>query len=511
MKRSLPWRPLLAGCLVLCASLSQTLPVACAVEPAADTRASTADRVPSRSGRMRFERDEESTSPSPSVRLASGLEEPVPPPIPDSFSSERFPASTQNGEVVAEELIVSSQPVSDQSLTLAELEELAEQGNPTLAEAAARVDALRGKWVQVGLPPNTVLGYSGQQLGSGGEAEQQGMVIGQQFVRGGKLRLNRAVASQEVRKAETQFAAQRQRVLTDVRLAYYEVLIAQRRLQVARELASIADQAVKTAEALLGAREVSQVDVMRARVEWQSAELLLKNAENQKSAAWQRLAAVVGTPGLENRELVGDLEESLRSVDPDEIRARLLADSPQVAAAELEVERARWQLRRQRAEPIPNVDVEAVGQTDNATNSANANLVVTMPLPWLDRNQGAIRQAYSDLLAAERATGRVRLSLQKQLATVFQAYANARNQVEDYSKANGILENSRSTLEFVQKGYRAGEIGYLDLLTAQRTYAETNLAYLDSLGSLRAALVELEGLLLRDSLEEDRSGVSVPD
>jgi len=29
--------------------------------------------------------------------------------------------------------------------------------------------------------------------------------------------------------------------------------------------------------------------------------------------------------------------------------------------------------------------------------------------------------------------------------------------------------------------------------------------------SLRAALVELEGLLLRDSLEEDRSGVSVPD
>ena len=54
--------------------------------------------------------------------------------------------------------------------------------------------------------------------------------------------------------------------------------------------------------------------------------------------------------------------------------------------------------------------------------------------------------------------------------------------------------------EFVKKGYEGGEIAYLDLLTAQTTYSQTNLAYIEAVGELWAAIVEIEGLLLKDSL-----------
>ena len=63
-----------------------------------------------------------------------------------------------------------------------------------------------------------------------------------------------------------------------------------------------------------------------------------------------------------------------------------------------------------------------------------------------------------------------------------------------------ILPRAQQTFDLVRHGYSQGEVGYLDLLTAQRTYAQTNLAYLDALNSLWQSLAKIDGLLLSDSL-----------
>lgn len=402
--------------------------------------------------------------------------------------------------VVVPEPLDAVGPDSPTALTLEQLEEMAITANPALAEAQALVDAARGKWVQVGLPPNTVLGYSGQQIGSHGQAEQQGVYIQQEIVRGGKLRLDRAIAAQEIEQAEQILAMQQQRVLTDVRLGFYDVLIAQRRLETTQQLLEIANQGSTTVDALFNAKEVGKADVMRARIESQSVGLLHMNARNLFTAAWSRLAAVLGNPHIEPTPLVGDLESVTRSIDAEESLQRLFAESPEMAVLLTEVDRARWVVDRAHAEPVPNVDVQAVIQSDNGTGSSNANLQVSMPIPWLDRNQGGIQQAHAELVAAERAVGRLELSLQQRLAGVYQRYASARNQVQEYSKPEGILPNSKSTLELIRQGYQGDENSYLDLLTAQRTYSQTNLAYVEALGELWAATLEIEGLLLKDSL-----------
>ena len=80
----------------------------------------------------------------------------------------------------------------------------------------------------------------------------------------------------------------------------------------------------------------------------------------------------------------------------------------------------------------------------------------------------------------------------------FQQYLDARIRAERY--ATEILPRARQTNELVQRGYRLGEIGYLDLLTAQRTYSQTNFAYLDALSALWVSWTEIDGLLLSQSL-----------
>src|SRR4051812_2410565 len=128
-------------------------------------------------------------------------------------------------------------------MTLEDLEQIALINNPSLARAQALVASARGNWVQVGLPPNFSWGYLGQQLGSGNIASQHAFLVDGELVTGGKLRWNRAIADQEILRAEQNMFAQQQRVLTDVRVAFFEALLAQRNLELAQTLLKIAGEA----------------------------------------------------------------------------------------------------------------------------------------------------------------------------------------------------------------------------------------------------------------------------
>ena len=101
--------------------------------------------------------------------------------------------------------------------TLAEMERIAMANNPTLTQATMRVQALQGKQVQVGLYPNPVVGYIGDEMGNEGTAGQQGGFVRQEIVTAGKLRLDRAVAGHEISQAEFALQSQLCRVLNDVR------------------------------------------------------------------------------------------------------------------------------------------------------------------------------------------------------------------------------------------------------------------------------------------------------
>jgi outer membrane protein TolC len=225
-------------------------------------------------------------------------------------------------------------------MTLAELEEIATACNPTLAQAAARIQALQGTQLQAGLYPNPVIGYVGEEMGAEGSAGQQGAFFGQTIVTAGKLGLNRAVVGHEIQQARRAWEVQLHRVLNDVRSRACEVLVAQRMIRLEEQLLRIGEVGVKTTEELLKAGEVGRVDVLLSRIEANSARLQLDNARNQYLAAWRRLTAVVGVPDMEPMPLVDELERDLPELSWEASFARLIAESPELAQARAGVQRA---------------------------------------------------------------------------------------------------------------------------------------------------------------------------
>jgi cobalt-zinc-cadmium efflux system outer membrane protein len=390
---------------------------------------------------------------------------------------------------------ISSTPDGD--LSLGQLEEMAIAGNPAIAQADARIRALRGRWVQVGLPPNPSAGYLASEIGNEHRAGQQGGYVGQELITGGKLGLNRAVVSQEIQQAEQQLAAMQLRVRTDVRKTYYSALVAQRRADLSSELARVAAEAAASSQDLLKAQEIPRAGLLQSQVEQQNASILVLTAQNEQQAAWRRLSAVVGND-LTMRRLNGDVTQLPDLLDWNDQLMRIIGTSPERAAAMAAVSRAQVALQRARVEPVPDITTQFSVQRDNATEDTIVGVQMGIPLPIWNRNQGGIGQAEAEVVQARRNADRVELNLKQRLSVAFQEYSTARSQALTYSTQ--ILPRAKETFDLVQRGYRLGEVGYLDLLNAQRTYSQTNLAYLDSLAALWRSWADIEGLLLSDSL-----------
>src|SRR5690606_4436275 len=98
-----------------------------------------------------------------------------------------------------------------------QLEQIALENNPTLAQSQAHVSAGHGRELQAGLYPNPTLGYLGSEIGNDGRAGQQGAYFEQEFVRGGKLGLSQDVVAQDINRLGWEYETQRYRVLTSVR------------------------------------------------------------------------------------------------------------------------------------------------------------------------------------------------------------------------------------------------------------------------------------------------------
>src|SRR4029453_17356344 len=103
----------------------------------------------------------------------------------------------------------------------------------------------RGRWVQAGLYPNPRAGYMADEIGNGGRAGMQGFAISQEIVRGGKLALDRGAMSQEIVRTQQEFESQRLRVLTDVQMQFYNLLVAQRAMELSDELVALGERGLK--------------------------------------------------------------------------------------------------------------------------------------------------------------------------------------------------------------------------------------------------------------------------
>jgi cobalt-zinc-cadmium efflux system outer membrane protein len=407
---------------------------------------------------------------------------------------------------IADEAGAQSAAPAVKFLGLEELERVALAHNPTVAQADAIVRSVLGRKRQASFYPNPIVGFSADDIKARAPSQSKYFFWAQQtVVTGDKRKLLQAAVAQEQVHAETEKGMQRQAVLNAVKLLYYEALGAWRTVEVRRDLARLAREAVEISEQLFNIGQADRPDVLEVQIEAERAEVEVSRAENDLGRVWQELAAVVGQPELPLTPLAGDLEAELPGVDEAAARAQILKESPELRIARTRISHSEALLARSRADRIPNFFIRG-GAGYNFERFDSSRDVgpefffeLGIPLPIFDTNAGNIAQAEAQLRLAREEARRVELTLFDRLGTVVRNYRDARRSVERYQQR--ILGQAQQSYDLYLQRFRDMAASYPQVLIAQRTLSQVRAEYVRALVELWQAAVLLQGQLVRGALE----------
>ncbi len=422
--------------------------------------------------------------------------------------------------VSAAQTSASGQASASASLRLEDIERIALEKNPTLAQAEAAIRSAQGRRRQAGAYPNPTISVTGDEISrgpviSGGE---YGLIVQQDIVLGGKLGLNKRIAEQEIVKAEAQAEAQKLKVLNAVRALFYQALAVQRKLEVRTRLAALVQEAVVTSGQLRNVGQADLPDVLEIEIDQQNAELAVIGARNEQGQIWSQLAAATGDGSLAMQPLAGDLEQ-IPALDLKSVTETLLRDSPEVKAANADFGRAEFAVRRAQRQSIPDLQIQAGAHYNRERLEAGPRAIgrqgsfaVGVEIPLFNRNQGNVEAARGDLIRAQHEIERVQLSLRSRLAAAFRNYQDTRNIVERYR--NEMLPRARRAYDLYLSGFRQMASAYPQALIAQRTLLQLQEDYDNALIGMWRRAVDIQSLLLEGGLSapalgSDNSGVGI--
>lgn len=392
-------------------------------------------------------------------------------------------------------------------LSLASLEQMASESNPTLRQAEVEIRAAKARQLQSGLYPNPTVGYVGDEIRGGLiGGGKQGFFISQPIVTARKLGKSRKILGEEVRLSEVEAEEQKMRVQNAVRIAFYRVLAAQEMLETKRDLARIEQDNAETERRLMNTGQVDESELLQAEVDARRMQMAVRMQEKTLREEWRALAAIIGRPDMPLQTVGESLDAGLPQLSEEQIVETIATESPAVRIAAISVSRAQAVLTRAKAEPVPDLQLRAgavysgerIGGANKKTGWEElAEVGVTIPI-W-NRNQGNIAAAREEIERAQKEEKRVALTLRERAAAMLDQYANARVMADEYRE--GILPRATKAYALTVDKYGKMLASYPVVLASQRKLYEMQLEYIAALENVWTTGIALQGYLLTDGLE----------
>jgi cobalt-zinc-cadmium efflux system outer membrane protein len=383
-------------------------------------------------------------------------------------------------------LAAFGQSVDLTALTLTQAEELLQERNRELQVARRALEVAGANTLTAGARPNPTLSLGvstinpTQGVGAGPLRDKiidSSVRIDQVIERGDRRELRLAGAkSLESASTEDLSEAQRQQRLA-LRNAYYDLLFAQDKVDIARDTIALFEGSVRAAELRLKAGDIAMADVARLRVDALRAQNDARAAEADQRRAQLALAYMIGAEGRAIGIRAADPWPSIYSGRPGGPVDELIERRPDVRAAINRLRAA--QSARELARSLRTRDVSVGVSYDhypvnpgyaNGSGAGTGNsfgVFMSVPIFVGYYYEGEIRRSEVDFDAATEGLDRVRAQARTEIARAFSDLQAAAERLQRYDES--LLIEAKRAADSAEFAYKNGAIGVMDLLDARRT------------------------------------------
>jgi cobalt-zinc-cadmium efflux system outer membrane protein len=288
-----------------------------------------------------------------------------------------------------------------------------------------------------------------------------------------------------------------------VRQAVLDMALEQAQLAVVRELAESAERTRALDERRFRSGAISEAELARADVAALQAEHVVAQAEEALLAGTLQLAFLLGVreppPAFSVDSTLFDRALPPVDLSADTLLRRALAERPDLLAADAQERRAGAALELVRRQRIPDVALSVQyaqeGSGQNALQPPTVTFGVQVPLPIFNRLAGEIARAEADLRVQRTAREKLRAQTVSEVLQASGAVDKSRRRVE--SLRGRLLERARRVRDLVRVQYEKGAASLLELLDAERTWAQTRADYLKDVHDFWLALFRLDAVVGR--------------
>jgi outer membrane protein len=302
----------------------------------------------------------------------------------------------------------------------------------------------------------------------------------------------RAAAELGVEEAEADVALQ-------VRSAYFQTVLADEMIGIAREAYALADEVLRQVELFRAQGTASEFDVLRARVERDNLEPGIVEATNARRLAELNLKRLAGIPADQPIDPVTPLEPLVDEVDRERLVAAVL-DRAAIRALDEQIAAREGAVRIARADRLPTVGMAAnfayqafpsqIAPIDTEWRRDWA-LTFQASIPLFDgfRTRGQIDQAQSELRLTQLQRSQVVRGLELELEQALGEFDAARAQIE---ARRATVGEARRTLELAELRFRSGLATQLDISNARLLLEQARVNEAQALFNYVNALARLE-------------------
>ncbi len=388
-------------------------------------------------------------------------------------------------------LAVAGEPGSTH--TLGTVLELALAHNPAMAGAQGTMSQSRGQQVAAGAYLNpSISGVAGRGAirdpSNGVKVTERTVTVEQPLEWRGKRRARQQAADAGAAGASAAMEETRLNVIAEAKIAFYQVLLAQRDVELAGQHLTMVEEVLRTVKARAAAGDATVFETMKATVEVQKAKKEVARAQNALVVVRAKLDMV--TSGMLGNQfsLQGDFESVRQGLDLDVLAARAMEQHPTLRRLSKLVEQAQFSATFERESRVPNVTVQGSYHREAGDESVTAGLSVPLPL-WYQR-QGEIESALGARHRAEAERLRAQNEITQAITQHVQDVRTANEQLHVFE--TGLLKQAEQTLRVARVSFQQGAASLLDLLDSQRVYRQTVLEYVQARADLSIALARLE-------------------
>ena len=395
------------------------------------------------------------------------------------------------------ELIALPQPLSVESLD--ELEAAAVANNPTLRRMQHEAAA---EWAKTGyvskLPDPTVSSmFFAPPMNFEPDRQVAEIQVMQMIPWLGRLKAEAQRAHMEALVAETQYQAERLRVVGDIRATWFKLYVLVKQIETTTADQAQLESLITTANARVRTGDAQPGDVLMATLELSSLQEQLLTYRQQVAATTAELNRLVGREA--NMPIVPPMkiEAELPEWNHDLLKQIAMESQPELNAARLRTAATRWGIEVARLKRRPDLSfgvgwvvMDAPGAMMPDAGKDSLTLGVTASIPISQRKYDAMTaEASREHYAAHASEDEIVLRLDAQLLDLWEQARASQRTVELYEKT--ILPQARQTFEADQKSLINNTVTFDRVIRDYRTLLNLELGYHKALGQLATTLARV--------------------